>query len=161
MYKRQHVEKPVVAEHILMSQSDTLSTWSANPYFFQVDPEGNQLPYVDGFMTIKVESREVGVFRSMAGETDAYAAIFQIQEIPLYRSNAEKGDFSIKIWPITGPQDVGYAVCQTCNQDPELGKWLRTRDFRTAISYAMDRDSINETLYLGFGTPKNLSLIHI
>ena len=151
------IEKVRMAEAILTSQSDTLSTWRANPYYFAVDPEGNQLPYVDGWMTIKVESREVGVFRSMAGETDAYAAIFQIQEIPLYRSNEKKGNFSVKIWPITGPQDVGYAVCQTCNQDPEVGKWLRTRDFRNAISYAMDRDSINETLYLGFGTPKNWS----
>jgi len=137
------IEKVRMAEAILTSQSDTLSTWRANPYYFAVDPEGNQLPYVDGWMTIKVESREVGVFRSMAGETDAYAAIFQIQEIPLYRSNEKKGNFSVKIWPITGPQDVGYAVCQTCNQDPEVGKWLRTRDFRNAISYAMDRDSIN------------------
>ena len=151
------IEKVRMAEAILTSQSDTLSTWRANPYYFAVDPEGNQLPYVDGWMTIKVESREVGVFRSMAGETDAYAAIFQIQEIPLYRSNEKKGNFSVKIWPSTGPQDVGYAVCQTCNQDPEVGKWLRTRDFRNAISYAMDRDSINETLYLGFGTPKNWS----
>ena len=39
-----HIEKPVVAEHVLVSQSDTLSTWRANPHYFQVDPEGNQLP---------------------------------------------------------------------------------------------------------------------
>jgi len=152
-----NVEMPTMGSFILTSQSDTLSTWRTNPYFMEVDPEGSQLPYIDGAITIRVESREVAVFRTMAGETDAYGANYQIQEIPLYRSNMEKGNFSIKIWPITGPQDVGFAVCQTCNQDPELGKWLRTRDFRTAISHAMDRNSINETLYLGFGTPKNWS----
>jgi ABC-type transport system substrate-binding protein len=146
-----------MAPFVLTSQSDTLSTWRSNPFFFEVDPEGNQLPYLDGADSLRVESREVGVFRSMAGETDLHGRDFRLEELPLYRSNIGRGDFNIKLWPLPGPGDMGMIICQTCNQDPELGKWLRTRDFRTAISYAMDRDSINETLYLGFGTPKNWS----
>ena len=35
------------------------NTWVANPYFFEVDPHGNQLPYIDGYMDVRVESREV------------------------------------------------------------------------------------------------------
>lgn len=150
-----HVGLPMPGPFILTSQSDTLSTWDSNPYFYVVDPEGNQLPYIDGFMSIRVESREVGVFRGMAGETDLGAHGLQIPEIPLYRSNMAKGNFNIKVWPQVGPGDFTTSVIQTYNTDPEIGKWLRTTEFRQALSLALDREAINDTILLGLGTPKN------
>jgi len=146
---------PRMGHFILETESDTLWTMSANPYFFEVDPEGNQLPYNDGVQVIRVESREVAVFRSMAGETDFGGPDFLVQEIPLYRTNMEKGDFSIKIWPTTGPGDIAMSICQTCNQDAELGRLMRTKDFRIALSHAVDREAMNDTLYLGLGIPNN------
>ena len=35
----------------------------------------------------------------------------------------------------------------------EIGNWLRNVDFRRALSLAVDRDKINEILFLGIGTP--------
>ncbi len=150
-----HVELPVMGPFVLTSESDTLSTWRSNPFFFEVDPEGNQLPYLDGVDSLRVESREVGVFRSMAGETDLHGRDFRLEELPLYRSNMDRGDFNIKLWPLPGPGDMGMIICQTCNQDPETGKWMRSKDFRNALSLAMDRVSINDTVFLGLGVPKN------
>ncbi len=150
-----HVEMPVMGPFVLTSQSDTLSTWRTNPFFFEVDPEGNQLPYLDGVDSLRVESREVGVFRSMAGETDLHGRDFRLEELPLYRSNMGRGDFNIKLWPLPGPGDMGMIICQTCNQDPETGKWMRSIDFRNALSLAMDRNSINDTVFLGLGVEKN------
>jgi len=148
-------DMPWMGHFVLDSVGDTLWTLSANPYFFEVDPEGNQLPYQDGVQIIRVESREVAVFRTMAGESDFNGRDLLIQEIPLYRSNQERGDFSIKIWPTTGPGDIAMSICQTCNQDPELGKLMRTKDFRKALSFAVDREAMNDTLYLGLGIPNN------
>ncbi len=150
-----HVGWPWMGHWTLGSESDTLYTLDANPFFFEVDPHGNQLPYNDGVQIIKVESREVAVFRSMAGETDIAGRDFLVSEIPLYRSNQEKGNFSIKIWPTTGPGDIAMAMCMTCNQDAELGKMLRSTDFRQALSYAVDREGMNDSLYLGLGIPAN------
>jgi len=149
------VGMPMPAPFVLSSKSETLSIWESNPYFFVVDPEGNQLPYVDGIKKVKVESREVGVFRAMAGETDLSARGTVHAEIPLYRSNMGKGDFNIKIWPETGPGDYTAAIGQTYNTDPEIGKWIRTTEFRQALSLAMDREAILDTILLGIGTPKN------
>lgn len=44
---------------------------------------------------------------------------------------------------------------QEYNTDPEIGKWLRTKDFRVALSLAIDRKAINEIVYRGTGTPGN------
>jgi len=146
---------PWMGHFILDSESDTLWNLSANPYFMEVDPEGNQLPYQEGVQIIKVESREVAIFRTMAGESDFQGANTRLQEIPLYRQNQEKGDFSIKIWPTTGGGDILMTIGMTGNQDAELGKALRTQDFRLAMSIALDREAINDTLYLGLGIPNN------
>jgi peptide/nickel transport system substrate-binding protein len=153
--KTKRLRMPNTTPFILASTSDTLNTWDANPYYHVVDPEGNQLPYVDGAMVNITASREVGVFRAMAGETDGNSNGFEIPEIPLYRSNMDKGDYNIKIWPALGGTDYGTSIGQTYNTDPEIGKWNRTSDFRQAMSLALDREAIIDSVLLGLGTAKN------
>ena len=43
-----------------------------NHYFMGVDPEGNQLPYIDGQILIRTEDRTASVFRAMNGENDYF-----------------------------------------------------------------------------------------
>jgi peptide/nickel transport system substrate-binding protein len=42
---------------------------------------------------------------------------------------------------------------QTWEGDDELEKWIRNRDFRIALSHAINRDTINEVVFLGIGRP--------
>ncbi len=42
---------------------------------------------------------------------------------------------------------------QSYKADPEIRKWLTNADFRRALSLAIDRDQMNETFWLGIGTP--------
>jgi peptide/nickel transport system substrate-binding protein len=137
------------------THTDTQGTLSRNHFNHQVDPEGNQLPYADGLTMIRTESREVAIFRSMAGETDAYSTMSQLQEVPLYIQNMVKGDYSIRHWPTPGGADGGISFNQTWNDDPEIGRWIRTKDFRRALSLGMDRDEINQTVFLGVAVPQN------
>ena len=126
--------------------------FEANPYYFAVDPLGNQLPYTDGIHMTVHESREVAVFRAMAGENDHGAYnVFDILELPMYQSNMEKGDFSLYNWGSPGNNGV-LSMNFTFNEDPEIGYWLRTADFRRALSYMVDRDGLNQLLHLGLGT---------
>jgi len=130
-------------------------TLGRNHFSVYVDPEGNQLPYADELKHFKAESREVAVFRSMNGQTDSYTEVFSLQEVPMYMSNMKKGDYSLEHWPTTGGSDAGWALSQDYNVDPELGKILRTRDFRKALSLSVDREEINEVVFLGIGTAQN------
>ena len=126
----------------------------SNPYYHGFDPMGNQLPYHDGFQAFGYESREVAVFRAMAGENDALTVSFVVEELPLYQQNMEKGDFSIYQWAALGGQDLGWTFNQTFNADPEIGRLMRQKDFRIAWSVAQDREAVNETVMLGIGTPQ-------
>ena len=126
-----------------------------NNFFYVVDPEGNQLPYMDKAIKLRVESRDVAVFRAMAGENDGQTAPFQTREVPLYITNMEKGDYSIYQWPSAGGNDAPVIFNQTWNEDPEIGKWVRTRDFRIALSHATNRVDINDTVFLQLGAIQN------
>ena len=44
-------------------------------------------------------------------------------------------------------------VNQTFTADPEIAKWLTNADFRRALSLGIDRNQLNETFWLGVGTP--------
>jgi peptide/nickel transport system substrate-binding protein len=46
---------------------------------------------------------------------------------------------------------VKIAFSQDWNEDPEIGELLRNRDFRKALSLAIERSEINETFFLGVG----------
>ena len=145
-------EHPSIAPFQLDWWNDSRIHFVRNPYFFQVDPAGNQLPYVDAFTKLKVESRDVAVFRTMAGETDAYTRAFQLGDLPLLQANAENGGYQVFLWPSTGGNDVGLHMNMTYNTDQEIGKWIRTADFRKALSLGINREQINEVMFHGLGT---------
>jgi ABC-type transport system substrate-binding protein len=127
-----------------------------NPYYFAVDPDGNQLPYIDSVNYQQVESRETAAFRAMAGEVDGPdGRMARLKELPLYHYNMEKGDYSVYRGLNSSGLDSGFVLSMDYKLDPEVGKLLRTRDFRFAWSYAIDREAINDAIFLGLGVPQN------
>jgi len=126
-----------------------------NHYFPGVDPEGNQLPYVDGQVTFAMESRDVAVFRSMNGETDLHGGDMILSELPLYMANMEKGDYSIHRYFSAGGTDYTIHTSQEFVQDAEIGSLLRTRDFRKALSLGWNREKTNDVIMSGIGTVQN------
>ena len=125
-----------------------------NHYFMGVDPEGNQLPYIDEQILILTEDRTASVFRAMNGENDYYGGSMILSELPLYMANMEKGDYSVYIFRSPAGNDSATAVQNEFLRDPEMGQLLRTKDFRKALSIATDRNEMNEVVASGIGTPQ-------
>ena len=127
-----------------------------NHYFPFVDPAGNQLPYTDQVVMLILPGDEATVrFRSMNGETDGRTTNYILSELPVYIENMVSGDYSLYGWPALGGADLGLELNQTYNANAEIGRLLRTKDFRLALSHAIDRDAINETVQLGLGVIQN------
>ena len=53
--------------------------------------------------------------------------------------------------------DATLQINQSYDADPEIAKWLQNRDFRHALSMGIDRDQLNETFWLGVGTPGSVA----
>jgi peptide/nickel transport system substrate-binding protein len=147
---------PTVGAYSVGMSSDNLRTAVHNPFYFVADPEGNQLPYIHEWHLIKVESRDVAIFRGMAGESDVDGHDTRVHELPLYVANKAKTGYSIRRWADSGGVNMGIGFNQSWNEDPEIGKWIRTKAFREALSMGIDRDVMNEVLYLGLGEPRGM-----
>ncbi len=124
-----------------------------NPYFFAVDTEGNQLPYIDKITWTLAENLEVANLRAIAGEYDLQVRHMDIAKLPAFKENEKKGNYTVGFWKWLHGTDAGFFVNQDFDADPEIAKWLTNKDFRIALSLGIDRDQLNEVFWLGQGEP--------
>ena len=149
-----NTELPVVGPWKTTSPINT-PTWilERNPYYWTVDTEGNQLPYIDKIVMTLAENTEVLNLRAIAGEYDEQERHTDLTKLPVFLENQEKGNYTVHLDPAFNGSDTTLQVNQCYNADPEIAKWLQNKDFRHALSLGIDRDQMNETFWLGVGTP--------
>ena len=73
--------------------SDELFIMERNPYFFAVDAEGQQLPYVDTINHRLFETNDVFDLRIINGEVDFQSRHVNLANFTLYKENEEGGDY--------------------------------------------------------------------
>ncbi len=124
-----------------------------NPYYFKVDQDGNQLPYIDNLQMTLVEDTNSIVLMGIAGELDfTNRHIETVANKPVFFDNQEKGGYHLYD---TTPAFMNTAVIQfNMNYDDDAFRDLfQNRDFRVAMSLATDREEIIDVLYAGQGEP--------
>jgi peptide/nickel transport system substrate-binding protein len=149
-----NVELPVLTPWKATSPVNTPAwTLERNPYYWAVDPEGNQLPYIDKIQMTLAENLQVLNLRAIAGEYDIQGRHEMIQMLPTYLENAKKGNYTMRLDPGDYGAEVQLYVNQSFDADPEIAKWTTNHDFRRALSMGIDREQLNESFWLGTGTP--------
>ena len=123
-----------------------------NPFFHEVDTDGNQLPYFDRIQMTLAETLEIVNLRAIAGEFDVQERHIDIAKIPVFLENKDKGNYTVHLDPAPHGCDTTLYMNQTFDADPEIAKWIQTADFRRALSLGIDRDQLNETFWIGLGT---------
>jgi len=119
-----------------------------NPYFWKVDPEGNQLPYIDRISHRLVENPDMINFKAMTGEIDMQFRHILYTNYPLLMNGREKGNY--RVFKYTDDFETNMAIgINLNNKDPVLRKIVQDKRFRIAMSLAMNREEINELCYLG------------
>jgi peptide/nickel transport system substrate-binding protein len=124
-----------------------------NPFYYAVDTAGNQLPYMDKVQLTLATDLEVINLRAMAGEYDLQERHIDISKLPVILDNQKKGNYTVHLDLAYNGADTLLQVNTSYKADPEVAKWLRNADFRRALSLGVDRDQMNETFWLGVGTP--------
>jgi peptide/nickel transport system substrate-binding protein len=124
-----------------------------NPFFFTVDTDGNQLPYIDKIQFTLAENLEVANLRAIAGEFDLQVRHMDIAKLPAFKENEKKGNYTVKFWKWPHGTDAGFFINQNFEADPEIAKWLTNKEFRQALSMGFDRNQLNEVFWLGQGEP--------
>ena len=130
--------------------------WSGTPTASSWTRPGNQLPYIDKVVLTLAENLEVINLRAIAGEYDFQARHLDLGKLPVFLENQQKGNYKVYLDPGDYGGDMIIKFNLSYEADPEIAKWINTADFRRALSLGIDRDQINETFWLGTGTPSSV-----
>jgi peptide/nickel transport system substrate-binding protein len=124
-----------------------------NPYFWQVDTAGNQLPYLDSLTLPIISDVETIVLRTISGEID-----LQLRHVtnnanrPVFAENAKKADIHVMEMRETNANAGGLWINHTV-KNPQLRELFRNKQFRIALSHAINRSEIAESVFLGAAEP--------
>ena len=128
-----------------------------NPYYWKVDPAGNQLPYIDRVEMTLVQSAETVTLKAIAGEIDMQSRRVEFMNYPLLMEHRESGGYRVLRWkPATTGQGTVYLNQNFSHQDSVMGALLRDRQFRRALSLGIDRRQIIDLFYMGVTEPRQV-----
>lgn len=132
-----------------------------NPHWFGVDAEGRRLPYLDQIIYVVAKDQDVAALRFEQGELDGLDNV-KPENYASYIEKAKGGDFvlhdigpsfntnffwfNLNIAKQDGPdRKKGRPIV-----DPVKYSWFKERDFRRAVSHAVDREALIKGPFQGF-----------
>jgi ABC-type transport system substrate-binding protein len=124
----------------------THDIYERNPYFAEVDQEGNQLPYIDRIYVQVVEDQKLQIARRATGAVSE--GLCDMSQISIFTHNARRAGYAIKHWHLSNGSECMFAF-NLNHKDPVKRRVYNDLKFRQALSYAINRRRINETLYFG------------
>jgi peptide/nickel transport system substrate-binding protein len=145
-------DRPVMAAWKPVTRvADEVLRLERNPYYVGVDSNGNQLPYIDAVEFKFFQDSQALNLAAIAGELDMQERHIIMGNYPVFKENEAAGKYKVITWSTFGGSDAAITFNQTYDKDPVVAELLQTKDFRVALSYAMDRDEIKEAVFLGLG----------
>jgi peptide/nickel transport system substrate-binding protein len=128
-------------------------TFTRNPYYWKIDTEGHQLPYIDEVDNDVIADYEVMLLKALNGETDYIARyINTLENKPVMVENEKRA--GLEFFDITEAAPT-YATLHLnlTDQKPELRKFFSNKNVRIALSHGLDRQKIIDLVFAGQGEP--------
>lgn len=133
-------------------------TLERNPYYWKVDPKGNQLPYIDKIAVQIVSNEEVLNMKIAAGEIDMDWGHLTLPNYPFLKDNADKGNYNVLLWDSTLGSNLQFQF-DLNHKNPVLREIFNNKQFRAALSLGINRDEINELCYMGLAVPRHATVM--
>jgi peptide/nickel transport system substrate-binding protein len=131
---------PLPAEHFVFER---------NEYFHRVDPNGQQLPYIDRVVLDVVDDKLVPV-KTGAGETDLQSRGLFFKHYTFLKESEPRSGLDTFLWETA--RGAHLAIYPNLNTNDEVWRELfRDVRFRRALSLGVDRDEINQIMFFGLG----------
>ena len=121
-------------------------------HYHHVDTANNQLPYVDRLEISLVGDKQLYDLKVSAGEADFVAYYTGAPSLPTYKAGEAQGDYATIIAQSLRTAELVMFI-NLNYQDPVLHELFNNRDFRIALSVALNRGQMNEIVFFGLGDP--------
>ncbi|HKF64363.1 MAG TPA: ABC transporter substrate-binding protein [Dongiaceae bacterium] len=118
-----------------------------NPYYFRVDPQGHQLPYIDRVICTIADGKLIPA-KTGAGESMLQGLKLRFADYTFLKEAEKTGKFRVLLWK-TGNGSSFALYPNLTATDPAWRQLLRDVRFRRALSLAINRDEINQAIFGG------------
>ena len=145
-----NTERPVLLPWTLSKGTPGDIVMIRNPYYWVVDPAGNQLPYIDElyrFMELELETINL---KALAGELDI--ARVSMETYNIAKDREDQGKIVAARYAASDRVHTAFGFNLT-HKDPVLREIFRDKRFRFATSYALNREQMNELVFNGLSRP--------
>jgi peptide/nickel transport system substrate-binding protein len=149
-------DAPTLDSHRIVERTPTLVRLERNPYYFKIDPAGQQLPYIDRIESTQVDNQEIIQTMAATGRLDFSAFHLKTQNIPLLKLGEQTEDIRVLIWNRSAASDVVLQMNYNY-PDARLTDVYMDHRFREALSLAINREEMNDIIYFGRGTPSQVT----
>ncbi len=154
------VELPTIAPYVLAQQTASRRIYERNPYYWKVDTEGNQLPYIDRVDVEIASDLEVIQGMIVSGSIDFSGMGTDIRNYPMYRGSEDEANFRTILWESGQASEVIYMFNMT-HADPVMRDIFGDVRFRKAMSLGIDRQEISDAIYFGRAVPTQYTVLPI
>lgn len=124
-----------------------------NPYYWKVDTEGNQLPYIDAVVFDVGNDVETLVLKAINGELDYQDRhIATLANKAVFFDNQEQGGYRLTR-RLDSNNNVMEISLNLNHLDPVKNEIFNNKDFRIALSHAINRQELIDLVLVGQGEP--------
>ena len=134
----------------------TTITMVRNPYYWKVDPEGNQLPYIDTITGYSYQDSEGRTLAMLSGDLD-YIKDPDAADRILYFDAVDEGK-PLAISTLYNDAGVNNTIhFNRTFGDPVKAEIFADKNFRIGMSHAINREELIEIVHAGQGAPAQAS----
>lgn len=132
--------------------------YQKNPYYWQKDQQGNQLPYIDRIIWQIVENTETSLLQFRSGSLDGIG--ISPEYFSLLKKESQRGNFTIyNGGPAYGTQYISFNLNTGKREgkplvEPYKSRWFNNVNFRKAVAYGIDRQRMINNIFRGLGSPQ-------
>lgn len=134
------------------------AVYERNPNYYMIDKAGNKLPYLDRWVMLIVGDLNNDILKFEAGETDTTTIPGTM--VARYRELEKNSDYTLyNLGPTTNTSFIVFNMNTRKNKngkfylEPKKQMWFCDENFRKAIDWAIDRDSLVLNVLSGVGQP--------
>jgi peptide/nickel transport system substrate-binding protein len=150
MYRNDNPDLPTLEPWVLATKPPTERfVFKRNPFYYRIDSEGRQLPYLDA-VSFQISDSKLIPAKAASGEADLAARYLRFDNFTLLKENEERGNYRVHLWDTAWGSQVTLYPNLNAN-DSVWRTLLRDVRFRRALSLGIDRSEINQVIYLGLG----------
>jgi peptide/nickel transport system substrate-binding protein len=156
--RNQSIDRPKLESFITLRDTPSMSFLERNPYYLAVDPEGNQLPYIDKINNDKAADLSILDAKTVGGTYDFAGFELRILFYATYAEGAAQSNARMVLWQSGKGSEVVYNVNMNWPND-EMREVFSDDRFRQALSLAINRADINNIIYFGNASETQMTVI--